>query len=119
YEALGIRLAYTATSVIFGLSHIFSLKETVAFIPEWFPGSPEFWAVSTGIAHLAVSAALVVDRMAVLATRLGVIMYLVFAAIVWVPQCLSKPEQGYVWVCFGLTLILTGALWRVGDYLVA
>lgn len=112
-----VRLIYATASLIFGLSHMFSLKETVDLIPGWMPGSPVFWAISTGVAHILVTAALVFDRFAVLATRLAAIMYLVFTMVVWVPQTILQPQTGYVWSCTFLSLLMMGAVWLLSDYL--
>ncbi len=68
-------------SLIFGASHFIGLKITVQMIPTWMPGDPTFWAIFTGVAHAAVGIALIANRGAILATRLGGLMYLCFAAM--------------------------------------
>jgi uncharacterized membrane protein len=113
----GARIAFGLCSIIFGLSHIVGLKGTAALIPEWVPGSSEFWALFTGGAHLAVGAALITDRLAILATRLAGLMYLCFVAIVWMPGAIAHPDQWLRWAGAAISLVLMGAVWLVGDYL--
>ena len=76
-----------------------------------------FWALFTGAGHLAVAIALIVDRLAVLATRLGSLMYLCFAAFAWLPGAVTHPNQWLRWAGTAITLVMLSALWLVGDYL--
>lgn len=114
-----VRMAYGVCSIVFGLSHLVGVKGTAAMVPVWVPGDGVFWAVATGVAHIAVGAALLLDRLAVPATRIAGIMYLGFAAFVWAPGAVTHPDQWLRWGGLAISLVLMGAVWRVGDHLAA
>ena len=78
---------------------------------------PVFWALSTAAGHFATGLALIVNRLAILATRLAGLMYLCFAAIVWTPEAVAHPDQWLRWAGDAITLVLMAAVWLVGDYL--
>lgn len=88
-------------------------------IPAWLPGDAMFWALLTGAGHLAVGLALIVGRLAVLATRLASLMYLCFAAFAWLPGAVTHPDQWLRWAGTAITLAMLAAVWLVGDYLQA
>ena len=111
------RVNYGICSLIFGASHFFSLKLTGQMIPTWMPGDPTFWAMFTGAAHAAVGIALIANRGAILATRLGGLMYLCFAAIVWTPGAIVHPAEWLRWAGVGISLAMMGGVWSLGDYL--
>jgi len=111
------RVCYGICSLIFGASHFIGLKITVQMIPTWMPGDPTFWAMFTGVAHAAVGIALIANRGAILATRLGGLMYLCFAAIVWLPGAIVHPAEWLRWAGIGISLAMMGGLWSLGDYL--
>lgn len=111
------RVSFGLCSLIFGAAHFFGLKMTVQMIPTWMPGDPTFWAMFTGVAHAAVGIALIANRGAILATRLGGLMYLCFAAIVWIPGAIVHPTEWLRWAGVGITLAMMGGVWSLGDYL--
>jgi uncharacterized membrane protein len=111
------RAAYGCFSIIFALSHVVGLEGTMRAIPAWMPGDPAFWALLTAAGHLATGLALIVNRLAILATRLAGLMYFCFAAIVWTPEAVAHPDQWLRWAGDAITLVLMAAVWLVGDYL--
>lgn len=110
------RIAYGCCSIVFALAHVVGLDGTARLIPTWMPGDAVFWALFTGLGHLAVAVALITGRMVVLATRLGALMYLCFAAIVWMPGAVTHPDQWLRWAGEAITLVLLASVWLVGDY---
>lgn len=114
---IAARIGFGCCSIVFGLSHIVGLQGTASLVPEWVPGSSEFWALFTGAAHIAVGLALFADRFVLLATRLAALMYLVFVAIVWAPGAFTHPDQWLRWAGAAISLVMMGAVWLVGDYL--
>ena len=64
------RIGFGLCSIIFALAHVVALTTTASMVPAWVPGSQVFWAIATGIGHLAVAIALLANRLAILATRL-------------------------------------------------
>jgi uncharacterized membrane protein len=113
------RIVYGCCSLIFGLAHIVAIDKAVNGIPAWLPGTAYFWAAFTGVCHLAVGAALLVNRLAVPATRLASLMYVMFAAIMWLPGAVSHPDQWLRWAGAAISVALAGAVWAVGDYLLS
>ena len=113
--ARGMRVVFGVCAIIFGLSHVMSLPETVALVPAWLPGSNAFWAVATAIAHFAVAFALILNWQAGVASILGAGMYVAFGLLVWVPIILKSPSEWMPWGCVALSLVLAGALLSLGD----
>lgn len=111
------RIAYGCCSIVFGLAHGVALEGTMSMVPAWLPGDAMFWALFTGAGHFAVGVALIVDRLAVLATRLASLMYLCFAAFAWLPGAVTHPDQWLRWAGTAITLAMLAAVWLVGDYL--
>lgn len=111
------RIAYGCCAIVFGLAHVVALEGTMSMVPAWMPGDAIFWALFTGAGHLAAGIALIVDRLAVLATRLASLMYLCFAAFAWLPGAVTHPDQWLRWAGTAITLVMLSALWLVGDYL--
>lgn len=64
------RIVFGICALIFALAHFTGLKATANMVPAWMPGGQVFWALATGVGHLAVGLALIGDRIAVPATRL-------------------------------------------------
>jgi uncharacterized membrane protein len=113
------RFVYGCCSLIFGLAHFVAIDKTASGIPAWVPGTAYFWAAFTGVCHLAVGAALLVNRLAVPATRLAAFMYVIFAAIMWLPGAVTHPDQWLRWAGASISIALAGAVWAVGDYLLS
>jgi uncharacterized membrane protein len=111
------RIAYGCCSIVFALSHVIGLEGTVRLIPAWIPGDPVFWALFTGACHLAAGLALIIDRLAFLATRLASLMYLLFAVFAWLPGAVTHPDQWLRWAGAAITLVMLASVWLVGDYL--
>ena len=111
------RIGYGCCSIVFALAHVLALEGTVRLIPAWMPGDAVFWALLTGAGHLATGVALILDRLAFLATRLASLMYLCFAALAWLPGALTHPDQWLRWAGLAITLVMLAAVWLVGDYL--
>ena len=113
------RIAFGVCSLLFALAHIAGLKPTAKMVPEWMPGGQVFWALATGVAHLAVGLGLIANRLAVPATRLGALMYVCFALLVWLPGAITHPTEWLRWAGVGISLCMAAALWLVGDLLSA
>lgn len=118
-EVLVARIGFGLCSIIFALAHVVALTVTANMVPAWLPGSQVFWAIATAVGHLAVAIALIVNRLAVPATRLGALMYAGFALLVWFLGALAHPTEWLRWAGVGISLCLAAALWLVGDLLAA
>lgn len=113
------RIAFGVCSLNFALAHFAGLKLTADMVPAWMPGGQIFWALATGVGHLAVGLALLSNRLAVPATRLGALMYICFALGSWLPGAITHPTEWLRWAGAGISLCMAAALWLVGDLLAA
>lgn len=111
------RITYGCCSIVFGFAHVVGMRGTMTLVPDWMPGHAMFWALSTGVGHLAVGVALIADRLAIPATRIGGLMYLCFAVLAWLPGAVTHPQQWLRWAGGAISLVLMGAVWLIGDYL--
>ncbi|MEP7006179.1 MAG: hypothetical protein ABI810_09360 [Sphingomonas bacterium] len=111
------RVAFGICSILFGVAHILEVQGTARLVPEWMPGGQVFWAFATGVAHLAVGLSLIANRLAVPTTRIGALMYVCFALLVWLPGAVTHPTEWLRWAGGGISLCMAAALWLVGDLL--
>jgi len=113
------RIAFGLCSIFFALAHFLGLGPTAKMVPEWMPGGQIFWALATGVGHLAVGLGLIANRLAVPATRLGGLMYICFALFAWLPGAIAHPTEWLRWAGAAISLCMAAALWLVGDLLAA
>ena len=99
------RIVYGACSIVFGLAHFIGREPTAAMVPEWMPGGPMFWALATGVGHLAVGLGLIASRLTVPAARLGALMYLCFVLLAWLPGAFTHPTEWLRWAGAGISLL--------------
>jgi uncharacterized membrane protein YphA (DoxX/SURF4 family) len=92
------RLLFAICVLSFGLSHFFALSETAGMVPRWIPPGRQFWAVTTGIAHLLAGVAILSGVLDVLASGSLTLMLVTFGALVWAPSLFAPPRTyGMVW----------------------
>ena len=113
------RIAFGICSILFALAHFLALQATARMVPAWIPGGQVFWAIATGVGHLAVGLALIANRLAVPATRLGALMYVCFALFSWLLGAVTHPTERLRWAGVAISLCMAAALWLVGDLLAA
>ncbi len=101
----------------FTLEQAFYLHATANFVPKWIPPSQMFWAVATTVLFALAAAAILANRMALLATRLLTMMLVSFGLLVWVPLVLSDPHSHTNWSETAETLAIAGATWILADLL--
>ena len=101
----------------FALEQAFYLNATAHLVPKWLPPSQMFWAVTTTFLFALAAAALLANRMALLATRLLTLMLVIFGLIVWVPLLLSDPRNLTNWSETAETFAIAGATWILADLL--
>ena len=107
--------AFGLCAVAFGLNHFFALPQTAGMVPAWIPPNQMFWAVATGVFHLAAGLAIVSGVRALLAARLLGCMMLGFSALVWLPNLVGAPTVHMVWAGNAENLSLAGAAFVVAD----
>lgn len=109
------RIAFGICSLVFALAHFVARVPMANAVPVWMPGGQMFWALATGVGHLAVGVALISNLAAVLAARVGAMMYTCFVFLAWLPDAFSHPAEAYRWAGAAFSLCMAGALWLVGD----
>jgi hypothetical protein len=109
------RLGLGVCAISFTLGQILLPRETADLVPKWIPPNQIFWAILTTIAFGLAAIAILSNRKARLAVRLMTLMLALFGVLVWVPRLIAHPEAHSNWSEFGLTFLITGAAWIVGD----
>jgi uncharacterized membrane protein YphA (DoxX/SURF4 family) len=119
-HALMSRVALICMAVcllMFGLAHFLYLGFTASMVPAWLPGGQKFWAVLTGVAHLAAGIALLLGIKARLAAILLTVMFASFSVLVHLPTLIAAPHSHLNWVINAINLALTGAAWTIATAL--
>jgi hypothetical protein len=101
----------------FTLEQAFYLNATANLVPKWVPPSQMFWAVTTTVLFALAAVALLVNRIALLATRLLTLMLVSFGLLVWVPLLFSDPHNHTNWDETAETFAIAGAVWILADIL--
>ena len=93
------------------------LHATAHLVPKWIPPSQMFWAVATTVSFALAAVALLINRMALLASRLLTMMIVSFGLLVWVPLVISDPHSHTNWSENAETFAIAGAAWILADLL--
>jgi hypothetical protein len=110
------RLGIGVCAISFTVSQILYLPETADLVPKWIPPNQTFWAILTTIAFALAAISILINSRARLAIRLMTLMLALFGVLVWVPRLIAHPEAHLNWSEFGLTFLITGAVWMVADF---
>jgi uncharacterized membrane protein YphA (DoxX/SURF4 family) len=100
----------------FGVAHFLYLQFTASMVPAWIPGGQRFWALLTGVAHIAAGIALLTGVKARLAAVLLTVMFASFGLLIHLPLLLAQPDH-LNWVMNSVNLALTGAAWTIAHSL--
>ena len=111
------RILLGSCAASFTLEQAFYLAPTAALVPNWLPPSQMFWAVTTTVLFALAAVALLVNRMALLATRLLTMMLGLFGLIVWIPLVHSDPHSHTNWSEIAETFAIAGTAWILADLL--
>ena len=111
------RWTFGICAVLFGGAHFAYLNFTASWVPKFLPPSQEFWAIATGVAHIAAGVAILAGVQARLAAILLTIMYASFTPLVHLPMLLAHPMSHANWAENAINLALTGVAWVVADSL--
>jgi hypothetical protein len=106
-----------ACSVSFALYQAFYLTYTASLVPKWLPPNQMFWSVATTVLFALAAAALLTNRLALLATRLQTMMLAIFGFFVWVPALVSDPHSHSNWSETITTFAIAGTSWILADLL--
>lgn len=116
--ALAARVWFGVCAISFGVVHFVNLTGCANFVPKWMPLGGMFWAVSTGVSHLLVAVAILSGIWALLAARLGTLMYFGFGLLGWGTFVLAQPSH-FTWGGVVIDMILVAAIWMIGDSIAA
>jgi hypothetical protein len=105
------RILFGMCTASFALEQAVYLDPTASLVPKWLPPSQMFWAVTTTVAFALAAAALLTNRVALLAARLLTAMILIFGLLVWAPLLLSGPHNPTNWSETVETFAIAGAAW--------
>lgn len=108
------QVAFGICAIVFGGAHFAYMGMTAPLVPAWLPPSREFWAVLTGLAHIAAGVAIVLNVQARLASILLTLMYASFTPLVHLPLLMADPSRAN-WTENAINVVLTGAAWVVAD----
>jgi hypothetical protein len=113
-----------AAVAVFGLCNISYAIEQVEFfartaslVPKWVPFGGSFWAVATTVAFALAGVSLIIRYKALLASRLLMIMLLIFAVTIWIPMLIAQPGHPGNWSEGLETFALAGAASTVAAFL--
>jgi hypothetical protein len=101
----------------FALEQAFYLEATAGLVPPWVPPNPMFWAVATTVFFGIAAVALLINQLALLASRLLTMMIAGFGLLVWVPLLLRVPHRNANWSEGAETFAIAGATWILADLL--
>jgi hypothetical protein len=111
------RILLGICSASFTLEQAIYLNATAHLVPKWIPPSQMFWAATTTVLFALATVALLMNRMALLASRLLTMMVVSFGLLVWVPLVLSNPHNHTNWSEIAETFEIAGAAWILADLL--
>ena len=104
-------------SASFALEQAFYLCNTASLVPKWLPPSQTFWALATTVFFALAAVALLMNRLALVATRLLALMIVGFGLVVWIPLILSDPRSQENWSEAAETFAIAGVAWILADLL--
>ncbi len=110
-------ICYGICVISYSLYQFFYLPYTAGLVPKWIPPGQMFWAVATSIAFALAAFAILSGRLALLATRLLMLMFICFCFLVWLPLSLINPYELSNWNSNAVTLAVAGSAWIVADLL--
>jgi uncharacterized membrane protein YphA (DoxX/SURF4 family) len=111
------RILLGACAASFALEQAIYLRPTASLVPKWLPPGQMFWALATTVFFALAALALLTNRMALLATRLLIMMLVIFGLVVWVPLLLSGPHNLANWSETAETFAIAGVAWILADLL--
>jgi uncharacterized membrane protein len=108
------RVCFGASFLVFGMSHFLYLGYVESVIPAWIPFH-RFWALATGVAHLAAGVSILTRVKARLAATLLAIMFGSWVVIVHAPRLIAAQENSGEWTSLIVALAFCGASWIAAE----
>jgi uncharacterized membrane protein YphA (DoxX/SURF4 family) len=101
--------------IAFGLGHLMNIPAIARFVPHWVPFA-NFWTVLTGLAFLLAGVAIVMGVRDLLATRLLMLMLLLFEGSVEIPPVFMHPHSQGAWGGAAYNLTAVGGYWILAEF---
>jgi len=111
------RILFGVCAVSFALYQAFYLDVTAGLVPKWIPPTQMFWAVTTTVFLALAPVGLLLNRQALLASRLLTLLLAIFGLLVWVPSVVLDPHNHFKWTETVETFAIVGAAWILADLL--
>jgi hypothetical protein len=111
------RILFAVCAASFALFQGLYPNETNVLVPKWLPPNQIFWTVATTVFFGLACVAILINRMAVLASRLLTLMIVIFGLVVWLPSLFSDPHNHTNWTETALNFAIAGAAWILADFL--
>ena len=114
---IAARISFGLCTASFTLEQAIYLGPTASLVPKWLPPSQMFWAIATCVPFGLAALGLLIDRKALLASRLLAIMLASFGIIVWLPLVIANPHSYFDLSETVETFAIAGTAWIVADSL--
>jgi uncharacterized membrane protein len=109
------QIAFGLCLFVFGAAHFVYAKETATLVPAWLPSQPVNWVYATGAAHILAGIAMLSGVASVIASRLLVLMFVGFGALVWAPMLKADLHSHFAWGGNAINLALIAAAWVLAE----
>jgi uncharacterized membrane protein len=90
------RVFFAAPLALFGAEHFAAARGISQVVPPWMPGRL-FWTYFVGLCLIAAAFSLVLGKYVRLTATLLAIMFLLFVALIHLPNVAAHPENRFVW----------------------
>jgi hypothetical protein len=111
------RILFGICAATFAIYQAVHPDYTATLVPKWLPPSQMFWMWATTVLFGLAALALLLNRMALLATRLLTLMLAILGLLVWAPAVFADPHSQSNWSEAALTFAIAGAAWILADLL--
>jgi uncharacterized membrane protein len=87
---------FAAPLALFGAEHLTAAKFIMEVVPRWMPGRM-FWTYFVGLCLIAAALSLVLNRYVRLSATLLTIMFVLFVAMIHLPNVAANPKDRIMW----------------------
>lgn len=86
------RVLFAVPFGIFGLLHLMGGQNMAGMVPSWIPGGV-FWVYLTGLAHIAATVSILIQKKAKLASLLLAVMLGIFVLTIHLPGIIGASDE--------------------------
>lgn len=106
-------------SLVFGCNHLVNTAQLAVEVPHWMPFGSSFWTLLTGICFILAGIAIASGVLDVLAACLLGTMFIVFNAVMLIPEIFASPHDEGTWGGNAFNLAVAAAPLILADLLAA